>query len=528
MDRRGLIWPRRLRLRHLAYHWQALMVVMVGSFMVMLDTTIVNIGLPKIITVFHAPVDTAQFVLTGYMIALAIVMPATGYLTDTYGTKRIYLLSMLFFTAGSALCGLAWDVPSLVLFRVLQGLGGGMLMPLGMTIIFKTVPPDQRGLVTGVFGLPLLVAPVVGPTLGGYLVEYVDWRVIFTLNIPIGALGLLLGSSLLRETERRLDLAFDRRGFVLSGVGFSMLLYALSQAPDSGWGAPHIVAMLGGGVLLLLLWTDVELTESQPLLELRVFKSTSYALATSVNFIVTAGMFSSMFLLPIFLQNLKGLGAMQTGLIMFPQALAAGVTMPISGRLFDRLGPRPLMIVGLLLMGYATWQLSFLDLSTSDSAIRSVFIIRGLAMGLVTMPAMTVAMNSLPPELVARGSSLTNVLRQLFGAFGTAIFATLLHSRQTFHQAMLAQTLTPDLPGVRMALATVQQALLHQGATLQEAKMGAVVALYNQVAVSSAVRSFDDCFLVAAAICLVGVVPALFLSGKGDTTQRPRDMLFMG
>lgn len=506
--------PHR-RLHSLAYHWQALMVVMVGSFMVMLDTTIVNIGLPKIITVFQASVETAQFVLTGYMIALAIVMPATGYLTDTYGTKRIYLLSMLFFTLGSALCGLSWDVPSLVLFRVLQGLGGGMLMPLGMTIIFKSVPPDQRGLVTGVFGLPLLLAPVIGPTLGGYLVEYVDWRVIFTLNIPIGAMGLVLGSTFLRETERRPDLPFDLRGFLLSGVGFSILLYALSQAPDNGWGAPHIVLMLGGGALLLLLWIAVELTDPQPLLELRVFKSTSYALATSINFIVTAGLFSSMFLLPIFLQNFRGLGAMETGLIMLPQALAAGLTVPISGRLFDHLGPRPLMIVGLVLLGYATWQLSFLDVTTPDSTIRRILVMRGISMGLVTMPAMTVAMSSLPPALVARGSSLTNVLRQLFGAFGTAIFATLLNTRQAYHQAMLVQTMTPDLPAVRMALAGIRQALVHQGATPAQAEIGAAMALYRQVAMSAAVRSFDDCFLIAAAICIVGLVPALLLRSKG-------------
>ncbi|HEX2922639.1 MAG TPA: MFS transporter, partial [Chloroflexota bacterium] len=176
--------PHR-RLRALPYYWQAVIVTIIGSFMVMLDTTVVNIALPRIITVFGADVHSSQFVLTFYMLALAIIMPATGYLTDTYGTKRIYLLSMLFFTIGSFLCSAAWSVPSLVVFRVLQGLGGGMLMPLSMTIIFKTVPPEKRGTVMGVFGLPMLLGPVLGPTLGGYLVEYVDWRFIFTLNLPV-------------------------------------------------------------------------------------------------------------------------------------------------------------------------------------------------------------------------------------------------------------------------------------------------------------------------------------------------------
>lgn len=508
------------RLHALPYHWQAVIVAIVGSFMVMLDTTVVNIALPRIITVFGADVQSSQYVLTGYMLALAIIMPATGYLTDTFGTKRIYLLSMLFFTAGSALCGLAWDVPSLVLFRLLQGLGGGMLMPLGMTIIFKVVPPQERGTVMGVFGVPMLLGPVLGPTLGGYLVEYVDWRFIFTLNIPVGALGLLLGAALLRETETRRDLRLDLKGFLLSAVGFSSLLYALSEAPKDGWDAPHIVALLALGSLSLAAWLWTELTEEQPLLELRVFRSTTYSLATLINFIVTAGMFSTMFLLPIFLQNFRGLGAMETGLLMMPQALASTVTMPISGKLYDRFGPRPVVAGGLLLMAYSTWELSFLNLATSDATLIRVLIERGLAMGLVAMPVMTVAMSSIPPHLIARTSSLTNVLRQVFGSFGTALFATLLSSRQTFHQAMLSQRVTPESLPVQTTMAQVQQYLLQHGFNALQAKGAAVMALYQQVAMNSAVMAFQDCFFIAAVICLVAVIPTLLLRSTGVVQRR--------
>ena len=309
------------RLHALPYYWQAVIVVIVGSFMVMLDTTVVNIALPRIITVFQADVNSTQYVLTGYMLALAIIMPATGYLTDTFGTKRVYLFSMFFFTVGSALCSFAWNVPSLVLFRLLQGLGGGMLMPLTMTIIFKVVPMEKRGTVMGVFGLPMLLGPVLGPTLGGYLVEYVDWRFIFTLNIPVGVLGLLLGAALLRETETRDDLHLDVRGFVTSGVGFGALLYALSEAPTDGWGDPFILGLLILGSVSLVAWVWTELTVEQPLVELRVFKSGTYTLATFINFIVTLGLFSSMLLLPLFLQDFRGLGAMQTGILLLPQAL---------------------------------------------------------------------------------------------------------------------------------------------------------------------------------------------------------------
>src|SRR5205823_378408 len=215
-------------LHGLDYKWQVLLCSVVGTFMVMLDQTVVNIALPKITTVFNVGVHESQLVVTSYMLALAIIMPATGYLSDTFGTKRMYLVTMALFTGGSLLCGLAWNNASLVAFRVIQGLGGGMMMPLSMTLLFRAVPPQQRNTIMGFYGLPLMLAPVLGPTLGGYLVEYVDWRVIFTLNVPVGAVGLFLGLTLLRETKRVPGLKFDLRGFVLSAVGFSALLLAFS------------------------------------------------------------------------------------------------------------------------------------------------------------------------------------------------------------------------------------------------------------------------------------------------------------
>ncbi len=514
----GVSQPRRRGLA-LDYQWQALIVVVIGSFMVMLDTTAVNIALPKIITVFGASVNSAQFVLTGYMLALAIVMPTAGYLTDTYGTKRVYLLSMLFFTLGSLLCGLAWNVPSLVFFRVLQGLGGGLLTPLGMTIIFKVTPPEKRGMVTGLYGLPLLLAPVVGPTLGGYIVQYIDWRFIFTMNLPIGVLGMFMGWLMLRETPRIDDLHFDIRGFVLSAFGFAAILYALATAPQDGWTTPLNLTLMTSGSIALALWILVELTESHPLLDLRVFKNRTYTLATSVTFIVTLGMFSSTFLLPLFLQDFRGLTPFQSGLLLFPQALAAGMMMPITGRLFDRIGPRPLIATGLVLLAFATWRLSSISLEMSNTTMYGILMIRGVAMGLVTMPAMTVGMNTLPQRLVARGSALTNVMRQLFGAFGTAIFASLLQTRITYHTAMLAQVVTPGSPTVHTTIAGLTRYALHEGATPLQATIDAVYSLYVGLVMKAAVMSFDDCFLVASTICLVGIIPALFLKSKGHSHQ---------
>src|SRR4029453_15709498 len=305
----------------LSYKWLVLICTVVGTFMVMLDQTGVNIALPRITTVFNVGVHETQLVVTSYMLALAVIMPAPGYLSDPLGTKRMYLITMVLFTGGSLLCGLAWNNTSLVVFRVIQGLGGGMMMPLGMTMLFKAVPPQERNTIMGFFGLPLMLAPVLGPTLGGYLVEYVDWRVIFTLNVPIGVLGLTMGAALLRESELVKGLRFDLRGFLLSAIGFSALLLGFTDAATEGWSSPTSLLRFGIGLTALALWVWVELTDRQPLLDLRIFKVRIFTLSSIVNFIVTLGMFGGMLLLPIFLQNQRGLGAAETGMILIFQVL---------------------------------------------------------------------------------------------------------------------------------------------------------------------------------------------------------------
>lgn len=498
-------------LHGLAYHWQALIVIVLGSFMVVLDTTIVNVALPRIIQVFQSDVSEGQLVLTGYMLALAVIMPATGYLSDTFGTKRVYLITIALFTLGSALCGLAPSIEGLILFRVIQGLGGGMVMPLGMSILFRVAPPGQRGSIMGIFGLPLLVAPVIGPTLGGYLVEYVDWRPIFTLNVPVGILALFAGTMILRETPTHAGTRFDWAGFVLSAIGFSAAMVALERVPQDGWTDLTVVVLLMVAAAAIPCWIVVELAQEQPLLDLSVLKDRTYFIATLVNFVTTVAMFSSLLLLPLFLQNVRGLGAMETGLLLLPQALAAAVMMPISGRLLDRFGPRPLVIPGLLALAYATWLLSDLDPTTPDSAIRLVLLLRGFAMGLMMMPVMTVSMDTIPPHQISRASALSNVLRQLFGAFSTAVFASILLDRQRFHQAILAQAITSTNITAVGVLSAVQTAMLQQGASETAAQAAGLLALLRQVSQAAAVRGFDDCFYLATFVALVGLLPALWL-----------------
>jgi EmrB/QacA subfamily drug resistance transporter len=517
----------QLGLGHLAYHWQAMIVIVLGSFMVVLDTTIVNIALPRIIQVFQTNVNEGQLVLTGYMLALAVVMPATGYLSDRFGAKRVYLVTIALFTVGSALCGFAPSITGLVLFRVLQGLGGGLVQPLGMSMLLQAAPPSQRGSIMGLFGLPLLVAPVIGPTVGGYLVEYVDWRVIFTLNIPIGILALTAGAALLRETPRQSGGRFDWVGFVLSAIGFSAALLALEKAPQDGWTAPHIMVLWVIAAAVIPCWIVVELSLEQPLLDLTVLRDRTYFVATVVTMVTTVAMYSSLLLLPLFLQNVRGLGAMETGLLLFPQAIAAGIMMPISGWLLDRIGPKPLIIPGLLLLAYASWQLTGLDPATPDSTLRVALVLRGVAMGLMMMPAAAVAMDTIAPGRIPRASALSNVLRQLFSAFSTGLFASLLADRATFHQAILAQTVTPLNIAAVNVLSTTQALLMQEGWSDTAAHSLGLMALVNQVSGAATVRAFDDCFYVGTLVALVGLLPALWIKrGKKVAAGTGEPMIF--
>lgn len=515
-------------MRRLDYKWHVLIVIALGTFMVVLDTTIVNIALPRIITIFGSTVDQAQLVLTGYMLALATIMPATPFLSQRLGTKRLYLVTMALFTIGSMLCGLAWSIPSLVVARVLQGLGGGMIQPLGMAMLFRVAPPEQRGTIMGIYALPVMVAPILGPTLGGYLVEYIDWRWVFFLNLPVGILAILMGLLLLRETPIVRGVRFDTVGFVLAALCSGGALLALTDAPEKGWTDPRVVGLLTLALVTLPLFIWWELRLPQPLLNLRLFAIPAFSIGAFVNFVATISLFGAIFLLPVFLQNVRGMGAMGTGLLLFPQALASAVTIVLGGRLYDRVGPRPLLFVGMLALAASTWQLAKLDLTTPDAEIRGLLVVRGAAMGLTMMPAMTAWLASAPLNQTSAASALNNVLRQLFGAFGTAIFATILHNRAIYHQAMLAMFLQPDSAAVMQALGQGQQFLIGHGLNLDQARQVVVGLLASQISLAATVRAFDDCFTIAAIAALLGIIPAMLLgkpaarTAAGAPDQRAR------
>jgi DHA2 family multidrug resistance protein len=388
-------------------------------------------------------------------------------------------------------------------------------------MLFQVVPPDRRNTVMGFFGLPLMLAPVLGPTLGGYLVEYIDWRVIFTLNVPIGLIGIFLGFTLLRESTHVPGLKFDLRGFVLSAVGFSAMLLGLSDAATDGWTSASVLVRFAIGIVALGAWVWVELTDEHPLLDLRLFRIPIFTFSALVSFVLTVGMFGGMLVLPLFMQNLRGLGAAETGLILMTQVLPMTIAMPLVGRLVDKVGARVIILTGLPLLALTTWQMSALDLTTSDNTIRLWLAARGAAMGLVMMPSMTAGLNAVPLPQMSRASAMSNVMRQVFGAFGTAIVVTILQQRQTFHTAILSQTVTPENIPLQQAIAAAQQWALSQGMTAVQAQAMGMMVAARQVALSAAVMGFDDVFRVTAVVTLLAIPPALFMKTRKVTGRGP-------
>ena len=328
------------------YKWWVLVTAIFGAFVSILDTTIVNTALPHIQRAFGSDLHVASYVTTAYTLAQGVIIAASGFLANRFGIKRMYLLSLALFTLGSVLCGIAWNITILILFRVLQGASGAALFPLSLSLIFGAFPEEQRGLANGIFGIPVLVAPALGPAIGGYLAEYVDWRWIFYVNVPIGIIGIVICWRMLHESELQPTLPFDLRGFLLIASGLGLLLFGLSNLAYDGWGSlltvtgPVILALL-----LLLLFIPLELRTARPLLDVRLFQRRNFLVGNLISWVAVASLFGSTFLLPQYLQVLRGLSSYNAGLLLAPQGLAAMVGTIVVGLLYSRVGARPLVLV---------------------------------------------------------------------------------------------------------------------------------------------------------------------------------------
>ena len=426
---------RRLTsLADVPYKYLVAMVFVFGLFMDMMDTTVVNVAIPKLSQDFHASTSAVEWTITGYLLSLAVFIPAAGFLSDRFGTKKTFLLAMAIFITGSAACGQAHSLPELVAFRFVQGIGGGMMTPVGTAMLSREFPGVERAKASAIISIPVVLAPTVGPVLGGYLVEYVSWRWIFYINLPIGITGFIVGLRVLREhKEEYAQRGFDLAGLIIGGAGAAMMLYAFSEAATAGWGSARVIGFGIGGLVFMLVFALVELRVKFPILDLRLFKRWLF---TSGNLMMMPafGAFGGfILLLTLFLQELQGYSPLQAGLIQAPSALGTALSLPLASRLYGRIGPRRMLIGG---FGFAALlMLPFLTLQLDSPWwwVMLLLVVRGLPFAFAIVASQTIIYGPLESSKQGPASSIYNTLRQVAASFGVALIITISINRTHFH-----------------------------------------------------------------------------------------------
>jgi EmrB/QacA subfamily drug resistance transporter len=415
-------------------------VVVLGAIMAMLDITVVNVAIDHLIGEFNTTLDTIQWVATGYTLALATVIPLSGWAADRFGTKRIYLTAVFLFMVGSALAGMAWSVESLIFFRVLQGLGGGMLMPIGMTILTKAAGPERVGRVMAVIGVPMLLGPIVGPILGGWLVDDVSWRWIFFINVPVGIVTMLLGARILEKDEPRPGERLDVLGLILLSPGLAALIYGLAQVPSHGGvDSPEVYlpALIGAALVAGFIW-HASRTENA-LIDLKLFRDRAFSVSMVTMVLFVVAFFGAMLLFPLYFQQVRGEGALAAGLLLAPQGIGAMIMMPIAGQIVDRIGAARIAQAGIVVIVACMVLFTQLGANTSYWLIGADLFVMGLGMGMTMMPIMSAALMTLKQSDVARGSTSLNIIQQVAASVGTALLSVILFNATSDKMAPLAE-----------------------------------------------------------------------------------------
>jgi EmrB/QacA subfamily drug resistance transporter len=417
--------------------WEIGAVVVVGAIMSILDTTIVNVALDTLGHDLHASVSQIQWVVTGYMLALAAVIPVSGWAARRFGAKNIYLISLVLFTAGSALCGLATSTTELVGFRVLQGLGGGMIMPIGQLMMAETAGPQRMGRVMSIIGVPMMLAPIFGPTIGGLILQNMSWRWIFYVNVPVGALGVALALRILPKVKPAPTEGLDFVGFGLVVVGLPLITYGLAEIGSLGtFNSSKVIVPILVGFALIVAFCLHALRAARPLLNLRLYRRPTFSTASLAMFCLGAALFGSMILLPLYWQTVRHESVIDTGLLSSPQGIGMVLVMPLVGRLTDRYGGGPLALIGVSITTLSTVPFGLIGANTSIVGLSAAMLIRGVGMGFSFMPAMTAAYAALRREELSDATPQLNVIQRVGGSLGTAVLAVVLQ-RETVHATSL-------------------------------------------------------------------------------------------
>ena len=504
---------------HSSYKWILLANVMLGTFMAVLDATIVNVGLPKIMASFAVGIDKIEWVITAYMLALAVMLPTSGWLADKFGYKLIYFMGLLLFTFGSLLCGLSGNEQMLIFSRVIQGLGGGMIQPLGMAIISREFPPEQRGVAIGFWVISAAASVSFGPLIGGYLVDHFSWQLIFGVNVPIGIFALF-ATFIIQEEYKRKDITkFDLLGFVSVVIFFPLLLFALSEGNavtnSEGWKAPYILLSFAISIIAFVVFITNELTIKAPLIDLRLMRNVNFGLSNVVMLIFGIGVFGGVFLLPLYLQNALGYTAFQSGLVFLPVGFIQGIIAPLTGITINKVNAKIPIIIGIILFAISFFIVSKLSFLTERSYIMLSLYIRGVAMGIMFTSISTVALFDISREKMAQASGMLNTIRQLGGSLGVAIMATILTSRVNYHVQNYGGSIQANSEAYQNTLSHLKFYVQHHvGSSHFLAAVQSKYLLSSNVSVQGYIQGIDDVFLVATVITLLGLVPVILLHGK--------------
>ena len=398
----------------------------VGMFMSILDGTIVNVALPALSRQFNVSGTAIDAVVVGYLVSLAIVIPASGWLGDRLGTKRIFLSALALFTAASALCGLATSLPMLVGFRILQGIGGGALTPVGTAILYRTFPPEERVQVSRILNIPTVFAPASGPVLGGLLIDKLSWHWVFYVNVPIGITAFLFGLFFLGEYRERAAGSFDLPGFLLAGVGLALTMYALSEGPNYGWTTPSILSSEIIGPALLIAFIFVELRSKHPILDLRLFSNRSFRTCNTLSIFSAAGFLGLLYSTPLFLQEARGVSALTSGLTTFPEAIGVLVSTQIVARLYPYVGPRRLIVTGLVSVSILMTAMCLMGQDTSLWLMRALMFLIGAGMAFSFTSVQAASFATISTAQTGQASAIFNAQRQIGASIGVALISTVI------------------------------------------------------------------------------------------------------
>lgn len=488
-----------------------------GMFIAILNQTLLNVALPKINTEFNISASTGQWLMTGFMLVNGILIPITAYLFNKYSYRKLFLVALVLFTIGSLICAISMNFPIMMVGRVLQAIGAGVLMPLGSIVIITIYSPEKRGAAMGTMGIAMILAPAIGPTLSGYIVQNYHWNVMFYGMFIIGIIAILIGFVWFKLYQYTTNPKADIPGIIFSTIGFGALLYGFSEAGNKGWGSVEIETMFAIGIIFIILFVIRELRMKSPMLNLEVLKFPTFTLTTIINMVVMLSLYGGMILLPIYLQNLRGFSALDSGLLLLPGSLIMGLLGPFAGKLLDTIGLKPLAIFGIAVMTYATWELTKLNMDTPYMTIMGIYVLRSFGMAFIMMPMVTAAINALPGRLASHGNAFLNTMRQLAGSIGTAILVTVMTTQTTQHLSAFGEELDKTNP--------VVQDHMRELASQYGGQEGAMKVLLQFVNKLATVEGINDAFIVATIFSIIALILCLFLQSnkKAKATAQKLD-----